>query len=1238
MAPNATKGLHYVEVLNAARAEGRWDEVPELIRKIRKHAPERICLTIAAETEVAIEKVAKSPPIFTSQGTAVAPGELDVGMLLPQLADATDNELRFPEDKYQGQVCIGWLHWVVGHYNDAAVNLPKNADLDLVLVEVGERKISTWTKVCSLKAAYLKANCLARNHDRVGAIDTFNQGLPTLIASCEDGSSPKLLRYWAELYLTEFCMLSAHALQLGESHYGEANCLTSFRNWAWFWSVVKGTTPAGGFGFKESVPRRRIWLEYYKALSAILEEDQPYPQTYVPAWVKSTVSARGCLREELQRTENNYERLLLAETEFPGAEDRRDELEAFIVLVMQNWTIFKGRGWRDQDLGTGGKDGLSRSVLDILYRASMRTYHSTAILRHLFTVHLAVAEFTLAFKAFDSYFDLLKKGKARVVKTGHLEPALDKDPTVLETVALCIAALCRYGDREAAEKAYSLSLEMEHALEQLAQPVVEEGAVTLATEGTLVSGSEDVPPRSFAQAWQAIGLAHAQWARATFEQSSRAELQLKAIKCLRKSLSPEYGRSANLRSIFALGMLLAEQRELSTAIEVVKSALLANAKSRESREDIYNGLYWKERALIPLWHLLALLLSAKQDYVMAARACEGAFEQFKDPAILFGNETLYRSEHLNEADVSEKSTGTKGGVVDEMDDDEKEHFLEVKMTQLALIEVLETPQTAVNASLELLSLYTRLFGTLQLKPAAPPPTTMPKSSAGTLRSIKGSIFGRGSRPSTKQGPPSTAAGVEKMETIPSRPATMQTYANIRAPKAPKIKVTEENMATHNDENRQIKKAGSNSELRSNASVKRNSLRKRDSSSSRRRATSSGGTPRAQQHNPTTVDGENYFTPMGEGYNNLDFFQYANNSTHPKRTTSLGPPPVSMGSLSRTTSHGAESQASSRSRSRASENREIPVDGIEPSSSFMPLIQFSKEHENRHRTTILIRVWLQVAGFYRRAEMFDDAKSSIAEAKKLVAELELEVAKDTTGSVSLRHAGWAARKCVEELWGDVWAELGQLSLALEAPYDARCEYEHALSHFPDHPAAIVGLSNILLDVYSEKLLPPASIPTLNLSGGNVSATGSSTSAITVASASSAAKELQSSLPSEPLGLGKSKTEKPQTTMAAGLSSINTIEDPHDSPGVSSDLTPPYKAAHLPLVDRLAARDRAYGLLSGLTKLGSAWNNSEAWFALSRAHEESGSLEKAKEVLWWCVELEEGMAVRDWNCVGTGGYVL
>ena len=190
----------------------------------------------------------------------------------------------------------------------------------------------------------------------------------------------------------------------------------------------------------------------------------------------------------------------------------------------------------------------------------------------------------------------------------------------------------------------------------------------------------------------------------------------------------------------------------------------------------------------------------------------------------------------------------------------------------------------------------------------------------------------------------------------------------------------------------------------------------------------------------------------------------------------------------------------------------------------------------------------------------------------------------------------------------------------------------MTHFPDHPSAIVGLSNILLDISSEKLLPPPAVPGLSLAGGSAHLSAASSSVISIDPVDRSKVDPRSPLPSEPLGLGSTSKGKKQEAER------NPFSQPEPLIKSNPDLPPPYKATSMPIVDRLAARDRAYGLLSGLTKLGTAWNYSEAWFALARAHEESGQSDKAKDVLWWCVELEEAMGVREWICAGTGGYVL
>ncbi|KAK3322510.1 hypothetical protein B0H66DRAFT_206649 [Apodospora peruviana] len=1222
--PDAAKAAHYIQQLGDARCEENWDAVPELVRKVRKHAPDRSCLTLTAETERDITKATFKVPPADRPSTATSLVDVEIARQLPKLATEIDKEEHFPEERFQAKVCAGWLHWVLREYSQTLIFLPKNFDQEYPLYENLDT-LSEWTKVCALKSTYLRANCLARDEQREAALEAFSSALPSLSGVWTTRPARQQLRYWAELFLTEYCMLASQAIRENEQLLSDPNCLASFRTWSKYWAGDKGAPLAGGYGFRGSVPRRQVWSEYYFTISEILQRDLPFPTGHSPISTES--SARNQLRSELKKVETIYQGLLYSETRFPKADEQRAEVEEFVARVMRNWTILNGRGWKEQDLGAGGRDSLSHGTLDTLYGAATKTYHSTAVLRHLFTVHLAVAEFDLAFMSFDSYLELVKKGKARVEKTGHPEPALDDDATMLEAISTCITALCRYGGREAAEKALNLASELQQLVEKLgpAHSRLEDGFKPLKEDRPLSAMQNKVPLHILALSWQAVGLAHAQWARVTYDSEARTQSQDEAIRYLRKSLSPEFGNVADVRGVFALGLLYAEQRKLTVAIELVKTALLTDKAA--AGQELYNGPYWRERSLIPLWHLLALMLSARQEYLMAARACEGAIEQFKDPYVLFGGKSLnggYRSDHLNEVEA-EKSGGD--GIVDEMDDYERESILEIKMTQLSILELVEGPTVAVNASSELLTLFPRLFGDVEDKLELNAQLEPPKTTA-TLRSLRGSMFGsHRSEKSTSHQPRQSVlgGGNERMSTIASRPQTTQTVQSTTTT-APTIQVTNE----HGDlrSGRTSRKSDS-IRRRSESNGRRASLRKRDRSGSR-------GTG-SQQYPPSIVDGEKYFTPFDD--NLPQYFTFGSKTGGYEGSAAASP-----GTLKHSQSY--TSNASSRSRNNNPDLSGLSVNEVESFAALLPFVQFHPNHNKKRRRVTLVKVWLVIAGFYRRAGLFDDAQKACLEAQKIVQALEVEVANDSSGTLSVRQTPWGQNKSIEELVADVWTEKGYLYLARERPYHARSSFESALTHFPDHPAAIVGLSDILLDIYSEKLLPPPAVPGLDMVNGYNDDTYEPALDAKASLVFQNRPEKFPVLPSVPLGLAntaasaaKKKADKVPEVPRLNGRPVSQQQGISPVLGAAAQLLPPaYKATSLPLVDRLAARDRAYGLLSGLTKLGSGWNYSEAWFALARAYEESGQLDKAKDALWWCVELEDGMGVREWRCVGAGGYVL
>ncbi|KAG6002870.1 hypothetical protein E4U21_002722 [Claviceps maximensis] len=1216
------KAVNYIEKLNGARCEGNWEAVPELVRKVRKHAPERTCLTLAAETECAISQVTAAG---ARPSAAQIAEDLDVSSRFPNLSATIGQENHYHEDRYQARVCMGWLYWVVGEYSQALTTLPATLEAEGISPSSTET-ISEWTHLCALKSGYLQANCFMRTDQRKEALLALRSATPSLEGIWCGHGVRKQLRYWSELFLTEFCMLSSQAVENDELNLDNPESLAGFRAWARYWDIM-GAPVTGGFGFKGSVPRRRIWAEYYETLSRILETDLSYTPGHVH-FIPSDLPARSQLRMEIKHCEAAYRALILNETTFPRADEDRLEIEDFVKRVMENWNILCGRGWREQDLGPGGRAAVSRTVLETLYGAATRTYHSTCVLRYLFCVHLAVAEFDLAFRAFDSYLDIVKKGKAREEKTGHREVSLDDDGTVLETMAQAIMALCRYGHEAAGEKARQLGAELEDWLSKLPTQIkTAENRASLNSRDSTMSGTKTfVSPHIIALAWQAIGLSHAHWSRITREAGSRTEIQSKAIRCLRKSLAAEFGRSKDIRSYFSLALLLAERRELTAAIELVRSALLCN-KGQEESYSLYHGPYWQERTLIPVWHLLALLLSARQDYTMAARACEGALEQFKDGSVLFGKaEASFRSDHLKENAAA--NAGISGapsrGLVDDMDDSEKESILEVKMTQLALVELVEGPDVAVNASSELLSLYSRMFGALSFQPAASStltPSAVPKVS-GTARSIRGTIFGHKADrlgTETRQASNSVSTVGEKSG-LPLRPATSDssmTAAAGTAAATPSIHVTDANA---NASGRSHSRHGSSSQER-----RRNSLKKRNRSGSHHQRPATSTEP-AGTRQDTRVNAETFFAPATEA-DQPDFFRGLNKVAH-ARVPSVGrtKPVSSLTSIISATS-------------KSSDVTDFMIDMTHASPNVLPLVQCSKEKEKIQRLSLLIKIWLIIAGFYRRAGMLDDGTAAVSEAQKLLSGIESESWKELSAAGATKGAAWAERRSVDDLWGDVWSELGLLGLAKGLPYNAKSDFETALTHSPDHPVAITELANILLDIYSEKLLPSPTVPTLD------STENSDRLGLAWPGKSAMQETFADALPSSPLGLGlathngaSARFQQKDATAAAddddNVAAISAVA----ASSTYDQLPAPYKAIKLPLVDRLSARERAFTLLSGLTRLGTGWDNSDAWFALARAHEERGQAEKAKEVLWWCVELEEAKGVREWRSLGNGGYII
>lgn len=765
------------------------------------------------------------------------------------------------------------------------------------------------------------------------------------------------------------------------------------------------------------------------------------------------------------------------------------------------------------------------------------------MLRRLFHVHSALADFDLAFKALDSYIEIVTAAKKRAEKAAEYGE-LEKDETLLQTLSEGVTLLSCLGSFEEAEKARDLT--------DMIKEYTDKHDAT-ATNGHINGDSSiqpTIPPEVLASSYRAIGVGLACWANWTPVNEMRDEIRSEAIEYLEKSLAPELGCSSSYASLYTLGLVLAENRELDAAIDYIKSALTPSGSPTTESDDLS-----KERDLIPLWHLLALLLSAKQEFEIAGRSCEAAFEQF--PRDIFSKGIRDRRLSRHAQNFSQRP------VVSRLQGREKERIIQTRITQLAFIELLEGPEAAVNHSSQILSLFGTLFQNLDLETGVPKTKdehlVPPKSSAGTTKSLRGSIFGR----RMSQLPDRSVSQNGLDSSIPPTPPIPAGHLS----EAPSIHVTDED--PHGRQGRQSTVQRTDSKR----------LKKKRSSSFARHER-----PRVEE--PPLPNGNDASADMVgiavSGNSTPDSAVQSFKGKHP-----LPPLPPNA--------NHKEQLSQQEIRHPRPHRFDSPTNAI---------TKFSLVQSQKQALGLLVKIWLVIAGLYRRASMFDDSQEACEEALKQVARVEALVASIESSARSFSKRGWGASKSSEELWADVYAEQGLLSQARSNPHQAIRYFEDALLRYQNHPIATIGLANLLLDIWDETLTLEPSNPDVDLNASRLS--------------------LLSDTP-------KPKSAKAISTEDLKVSPETENKESEESPSSAQDVEP--KQLH-----RLAARDRAYGLLSALTKLGSSWDSSEAWYALSRAYEAGEQIEKLKEVLWWCIELEDRRPIRHWSNIGSGVYVL
>ncbi|KAK2742312.1 hypothetical protein FQN57_005400 [Myotisia sp. PD_48] len=1160
------KGQYYIDSLDAARCNQNWNSIPGLLKKITKHAPDRKCLRLTAQAECRIVE-------FLSKG---APGNsTDQGKIrdiVPILQSAMTEAQTTRQDRFQAQICIGWIHWELSEPEEAVSQLPEDFNVVLDWLSGNGIPMSAWTEVCIIKGA---AQSLAFQKDE--ALQTLKSIFSWAATPISNEISNPQLSFWSEQLLAKSAILAHESFMVEWPYRNEKLlefALRSIRLWASHPGVKSGDLASSTeySGLTSPSSRALLWKSYYDLLSTILQDGLLY-------LLASDSSKRGQFATEFRRVEAVCESVLLQNTKFPKANCVNSDIERWVEQVIRNWEIFCGPDWCDEDFGEGGRDAISRNVLDVLYRAATKTFHSTLILRRLFYVHTALAEFELALQALDTYLHLVTSAKARASQHGTKVEDIESDSIFISTLSEGIVVLCCFGPQKDVEKVEHLTSMLERALSEVTEHKEE--------HPNSPSDGKYAEPGWHAFAYRALGIGRATWARGTPKTKSRTDVQASAVSALEESLSIDNSDGPNPATAFALALLLAETRDVSSAIDLVRETLTSSKeKGARAQQQTHSALHHGERDTIPLWHLLGLLLSSQEEFTTASNACEAAFEILSTDTQLYNQsndksrrsspgpkEELYKTLQSLEA---RQGTGSP-----EIEGRERESIVELQMTQLTLVDILHGPETALNHSDELIGLFGRLYAGIigQLETKRQPASSLipPRSSAGTVRSFRGSIFGwKRSQRYQDQEPEVQPNGA---------PLTGRESAAT----APSIQVTNEDPQGSTE--------------RSSALTPHGSLRRKDGRPAQKLHRREGSL--AKSFRRRSLEKPLNSTPTAnQDARDRDQYQKENRDRNSSEISGVITPTAGhdgvisaaqdLPCVAHNMNYKKEPAPAGHSEQPPRQDVRLPTSRAFDRPPKAPT-RFPRAQAQKSALALLVKIWLFIASLYRRASLFEDALEACNEASVQATRIETLVAAQESSARAFAEERWGGAKSSDEVWADVFAEKGYLALSASTPHQAMKYFEEALVYFPDHPRATVGLANILLDIYEQKIPvdEPASLTEKDLS------------------------DLSLKFPAEP-------------NLHSVTSTTLTTTEARPDPAAQKDAPE--------TLQRLAARDRAYGLLSALTKLGTAWDDSEAWFALSRAHEQGGQIEKAKEVLWWCIDLEDTRPARHWWSVGSGGYVL
>lgn len=375
------------------------------------------------------------------------------------------------------------------------------------------------------------------------------------------------------------------------------------------------------------------------------------------------------LKEQVKEIAKVFKSVLFSSTTPVTTNYSNLPIEQFVTALFNNWKSLV-YFHPPLDLVSGSDDvAETKEFLKILQQALVKTFHSCAVARYLVFVLSALGRHDEALSAFETYTAYQERARIQQAKAtptpGETIQSLgDDDKSVVRVFAKAIDLIVLVKKdgilaRDTADKLRSW-LNNEDLISPSSSKLRKRHERNISTVSSIISADLS---DGFALVWASIGRAYALYASQAHTSQERELVFNLAVSSYESSLSY---KPRDVEFYFDYALLLAQNSQLKQSITVAKKGLLV--------DDSY----------VPLWHLLALLLAAMEDYEKSLQAVENALDLF--------------SEY-----VSRKHS------LESLMDSEKNSYLQLKMTQVAIHEASEGIDVALDLVPEVFALYGDLY-------------------------------------------------------------------------------------------------------------------------------------------------------------------------------------------------------------------------------------------------------------------------------------------------------------------------------------------------------------------------------------------------------------------------------------------------------------------------------------------------------------------------------------------------